>query len=144
MPTNDQDARALTYLARRLRAETHGASKWDEAGTYTAVSKYVGQNLAETVERITRHAADREARTPGAIGRPFIPEAQPATRRDDVPTHLRCGVCFKPRANCEAVRFADDDHTFEPAHIDRKRPPDAMAAIVTELRGHAAPEETQA
>jgi hypothetical protein len=115
MPTNDQDARALTYLAQRLRTETHGARDWDEAGTYTAVAKYVGQNLAETVERITRHAADPEARTPGAIARPFVPEAQPPRVRDDVPTHLRCGVCYKPRAQCESVRFADDDHPFTPA-----------------------------
>ena len=134
MPTNDMDARALTYLARRLRTETHGARTWDEAGTYAAVSKYVGQNLAETVERITRHAGDKDARTPGAIGRPFVPDAQAVSRRDDTPTHLRCGVCFKPRADCERVRFADDDHDFEPAHVDRKRPPDAMAAIVTDLR----------
>jgi hypothetical protein len=142
MPTNDQDARALTYLARRLRTETHGAASWDEAGTYSAIAKYVGQNLAETVERVTRHAADPEARTPGALGRPFIPDAQPASRRDDTPTHLRCGVCFKPRANCEQVRFADDDHVFEPATTDLKRPADAMATIVTELRNRKANEES--
>lgn len=139
MPTTDQDARALTYLARRLRAETHGARAWDEAGTYTAVVKYVGQNLAETVERITRHAADPEARTPGAIARPFVPEAKPVSRRDDVPTHLRCSTCFKPRVDCERVRFADDDHGFEPATADHKRGPEQMRQIVVAAKGELAP-----
>lgn len=142
MPTNDQDARALTYLARRLRTETHGARAWDEAGTYAVVAKYVGQHLAETVERITRHAADVEARTPAAIARPFVPELHVTPRRDDVPTRLRCGVCFKPRASCEAVRFADDDHEFEPATLDRKRTSDAMTAITEELRRRKTPEES--
>lgn len=75
MPTNDQDARALTYLAKRLRDETHGAARWDDAGTYAEVAKLVGQNLASVVERVTRHAADPKAVTPGAIRRPFLPDA---------------------------------------------------------------------
>lgn len=138
MPTNDQDARALTYLAQRLRAETHGASKWDEAGTYTAVAKYVGQNLAETVERITRHAADKEARTPGAIHRPFVPDAQPDKWRPNVlPANERCSVCSHAKHATKCPQCApNDDHTFVAACdvADRKRTPEAMAAIVEDAR----------
>lgn len=75
MTTNDQDARALTYLARRIRKETHGCREWDDAGTYAVIAELIGQNLAITIERVTRHAADPEAKTPGAIRRPFTPEA---------------------------------------------------------------------
>jgi hypothetical protein len=71
--TNDQDARALTYLARRLRTETHGCREWDEAGTYAKVSELTGQNLALTIERVLCHATDPEAKTPGAILRNFTP-----------------------------------------------------------------------
>lgn len=73
--TTDQDARALTHLARRLRTETHGAGEWDEAGIYAVVAELIGQNLEITCERVLRHAADPEARTPGAIRRPFTPPA---------------------------------------------------------------------
>jgi hypothetical protein len=71
----DQDARALTHLARRLRTETHGCKDWDEAGTWAVVKALIGQNLALTIERVTRHAIDPEAKTPGAIKRPFLPPA---------------------------------------------------------------------
>lgn len=41
-------------------------------------------------ERVTRHVGDKDARTPGAIRRPFIPEAQvagpPTPRRHPSPS----------------------------------------------------------
>ena len=77
MPTTDRDAQALTYLAKRLREETPGAGRWDEAGIWAQVSKLVGRNLASAVEQVTRHAADPEAKTPAAIHRPFVPEHTP-------------------------------------------------------------------
>lgn len=91
MPMNDQDARALTYLARRLRTETNGACEWDEAGVFSVVSSLIGQQLATSVERITRHAADPEAKTPGAINRPFVPDAQgPQRPREPKPEEAVC------------------------------------------------------
>ncbi|MGH9088816.1 MAG: hypothetical protein ACRDYZ_12035 [Acidimicrobiales bacterium] len=81
MPTTAQDARALAYLVKRLRDETQGANSWNDAGIWAIVSKLVGRNLAITVEQVTRHAADPEAKTPGAINRPFLPK-QPSERRD--------------------------------------------------------------
>lgn len=59
--------------------------------------------------------------------------------RDDLPTYLRCAVCYQPRARCEAVRFADDDHEFRPATTDLKRAPDAIHAIVEEAKGRLEP-----
>lgn len=139
MPANDQDARALTYLARRIRTETHGAAQWDEAGTWAVVSKLIGQNLALAIERVTRHAADPGARTPGAINRPFVPDAatgSTTTRPEPVPKHLRCTVCSEHRDRCRQLWA--EDHDFDPP-ADRKLPPDAIANVVTELRGHLAP-----
>lgn len=112
MPTNDQDARALTYLATRIRKETRGCREWDESGTYANVSKLVGQNLAMTVERVTRHAADPEAKTPGAIARPFVPDAQvggprfPAKDPEACPLHV--GEHADNCRACAADRLAGD------------------------------------
>lgn len=80
MTVSKGDAQALTWIARRLREDTHGCGPWDAAGTYAVIAEHVGQNLAETVHRVIGHALDPEARTPGAIRRPFVP------KRDDGPT----------------------------------------------------------
>lgn len=73
MTTTKRDLQALHYLAKRLRAETHGAGEWHDAGLTAVLAKLEGHNLAITVERVTRHAADPDARTPAAIERPFVP-----------------------------------------------------------------------
>jgi len=102
--TTEQDARAIAYLAGRLRDETHGAAKWDQPGIWAIVSGLIGRNLAVTIEQVTRHAADPEAKTPGAILRPFTPEApgrqpaRPPKRADECPHHPgqwsgSCGGC---------------------------------------------------
>lgn len=87
MPANDQDVRALTYLACRIRKETTGCREWDDAGTYAVIAELLNHNLAETIERVTRHAADPAAKTPGAIRRPFVPPAPVAGPR----TNARAG-----------------------------------------------------
>lgn len=71
--TNDRDIQALTYLVRRLREETYGAGQWDEAGIVVKLTELRGQNLASVVERALCHATDPEAKTPGALLRPFLP-----------------------------------------------------------------------
>lgn len=104
----DQDARALTFIACRIRKEVHGAREWDDAGTYAEISKLLGHNLPIVVERVTRHAGDVEAKTPGAIRRPFIPAApdngnrQPAKAGDDCRIHPgewadNCRACASDR-----------------------------------------------
>lgn len=109
MSTTKRDLQALQYLAQRLRDETHGAGKWHDNGLTSVLSKLEGHNLAITIERVTRHAADPEARTPAAIERPFVPEAQgPQPRfpakagRDECRTHAgehadNCRACAADR-----------------------------------------------
>ena len=108
--TTERDAQALAYLAERLREETHGAGPWDEAGIWAVIKPLVGRNLAITIEQVTRHAADPEAKTPGAITRPFLPERQgpqpqrPPRRDQECPHHAgqwagNCGGCAVDRAN---------------------------------------------
>jgi hypothetical protein len=124
MPLTDRDAQALTYLAMRLRQETHGAGPWDEHGTHAVVAKLVGRNLAVSVEQVTRHAADPEAKTPGAIMRPFTPAAPtehrdrplPPKRGQDCPHHpgqhaTNCGGC---RADQLAGPGYDDERAAVP------------------------------
>jgi hypothetical protein len=112
MPVTDQDARALTYLACRIRKETHGARAWDEAGTYSVVAELIGHSLATTTERVIRHAADPEAKTPGAIKRPFVPAAAepgprfPAKPGEDCRIHK--GEWADTCRSCAADRLAGD------------------------------------
>ena len=97
MPLNETDVRALTYLAKRIRTETHGCGPWDEAGIAAKIGELKGQGLSQAAERVIRHAGDREARTPGAILRPFLPDPQ----ADRTP-HVRrtpadyCADCSQP------------------------------------------------
>ena len=131
MPTTERDAQALAYLARRLREETYGAGRWDDNGTFAVISRLVGQNLATTIERVCRHAADPAARTPGAIERPFVPDApahQPR-QRDTAPVHTRCQVCGRKKGECS------QDHEFrgyEERSVD-------ISPVVEEIKGHIAP-----
>jgi hypothetical protein len=123
MPLTDQDARALTYLARRLRTETHGCREWDDAGTYAKIAGLIGQNLALSMERVLCHATDPEARTPGAIARPFTPpkpseqskpRAHPPVKAEECPTHVGqyAGNC----GGCRADKLAEPDD--EPTAAD--------------------------
>lgn len=141
MTTTQRDAQALTYLATRLREEVHGCAKWDQTGTYAVISELVGQNLAETIRRVIGHATDPDARTPGAIKRPFVPKAPetpgvrfPAKPGDDCRAHP--GEYAASCRACAADRLAGD----EPAPAARPIPtPDDLAAKVTELRRNVVP-----
>lgn len=133
MPLNDQDARALTYLVRRLREETLGAGKWDETGIYAVVSELIGQHLATSIERVVGHATDAEARTPGAIRRPFTPSSKPTSRPlEHLKPEDRCKTCAKSKPDCQ--RNPHGDHQFE-ADIFRPRNID-LTPVVAELKGH--------
>lgn len=129
MPMTEQDARALAYLAGRLREETYGANKWDAPGIWAEVSPLVGQNLAVSIERVTRHAADPEAKTPGAIRRPYTPGPPAPTHvRDVAPVGSRCTTCGRTERDCRR-----DDHEFTrpiPRDVD-------LEPVVAELKGLA-------
>jgi hypothetical protein len=118
----DQDARALTFLACRIRKETKGAREWDEAGTFAEIAKLVGQNLPIACERVLRHAADVDAKTPGAIRRPFLPDAPKAeTWRPLKPEEAcrNCGLAKHPaNAECDGRPPAKTaDVTAPVAHL---------------------------
>lgn len=74
MSLTHQDARALAYLARRLRADAN-LTPWDEHGTFSVLRRHIGTALDVMAERVIRHAVDPNASTPGAINRPFVPPA---------------------------------------------------------------------
>lgn len=134
MTTTDQDLRALTYLARRLRDETHGCAKWDEAGTFEVLKQTLaGQNLLISIQRVLGHATDTDAQTPGAIKRPFVPEPAvvPEPRKPYDPANT-CAVCSRTKGACEGTaRWAGDDHVFRAArrHVaDPEKAAEARAA----------------
>lgn len=115
MTTTTRDAQALTYVACRLRDETHGCGKWDQNGTYAVISEFVGLNFDDTLHRVIGHALDPEARTPGAIKRPFVPKrhdepARPGPLKADEACR-NCGRRIHPAAaDCDTrvpVRTAD-------------------------------------
>lgn len=111
MPTTDQDARALAYLARRLRADAN-LPPWDEHGTFSVIAKHVGSNLDSIAERVIRHALDRHARTPGAINRPWSPPA-PSERPARPPRPAEaCATCGRHMHAADAVC---DEPTLRPA-----------------------------
>lgn len=137
MTTTAQDLRALAYLAERLRADG-SLPTWHTNGITAALSGFEGQPLAQVVERVTRHAADPEARTPAAVLRPFVPDAQP-DRWQPTPGPW-CSTCGVARGV-----HTESDHEFE-RRQERRRPPEAMAAIVQDARQrmtHTDTEETE-
>ncbi|WP_235738972.1 hypothetical protein [Nocardioides alcanivorans] len=99
MPVTDQDARALAYLAIRLRVETN-ATTWDEAGTLAATQQLVGRGLHPSIERVARHAADPQARTPAAIHRPFLPDAPGPEAPSNPKPHEACTTCGRHIDRC--------------------------------------------
>ena len=139
MPVTEQDARAIAYLAGRLREDTHGANRWDSPGIWAEVSPLIGQNLAVTIERVTRHAQDPDAKTPGAIRRPYVP-GPPENRREleHLAPEDRCGICAKSHYDCDRNPWAD--HKFEP---DFRPTRDVdISPVVAELKGHLEPMKT--
>jgi hypothetical protein len=124
--TTKRDLQALHYLAQRLRADTHGAGPWHDNGLAAVLAKLEGHNLAITVERVTRHAADPEARTPAAIERPFVPDVQkPPTPRPPKPAEC-CQLCGRgmhgPDVVCDRPTQRPPAKTADThAEVDRLR-----------------------
>lgn len=131
MSLNDQDARALAYLARRLREETRGANTWDERGALSVISKLAGQDLAIIAERVIRHSCDTNAETPGAITRPFVPaapsEGPPRAPRPDEACRICGRFLHAPDAICDT-----------PARRPAPKPDDVTSRVAA-LRHNVAP-----
>ena len=140
-----RDASALAHLVARLREEVHGANRWDEAGINAELARLVGQNLAITVDRVIRHACDTTAKTPGAIRRPFLPDAPtpgprfPARAGEDCRLHP--GEYPDGCRSCAADRLAGDqadqaDQRPRPATDDTRA--EAIRRARAALRPHPA------
>lgn len=138
MPVTEQDARAIAYLAARIRTET-GGTRWDQPGIDAIVGKYVGRSLVAAVERVTRHAADPEAKTPGAILRPFVPAGVAIDTPPQPPRkHEACRVCGRHVESCLCERPATRAPEPSTRHAEH------IAAARRQLRGvldHEQPEE---
>lgn len=137
----DQDLRALTYAAIRVRQGVPGASRWDEQGTYANIAKVRDRSYAEVNMAVTRAAADRDVENPGVIPSNGSHWQESAAVRSYIP-HIvapehRCGICSKAREKCARERVADDDHAFEPA--TSKPPRINVAATVAALKAEVVP-----
>ena len=147
MPVTDQDARALAYLAARMRP--HGARRWDEAGIVAAIGKVKHLALADVALAVARAADDRSLETPAPIGnvrstcwRERNPD-RPAEHKPYV-AERTCDICGFAKSDCEA-RWADD-HEFTPVPLARGRalPKEQAVEVVTELKNHLQPLRTTA
>ena len=118
MPTTDQDARALAYLVERIRVETNG-SRWDKPGIDAVLAKLVGRSLVASIERVIRHAADPDAKTPGAILRPFVPPAEAINTPPQPPRkHESCHVCGRHVDTCLCERPTTRPSTPTPRYAE--------------------------
>lgn len=134
MTVSKGDVQALTWVATRLREDTHGCARWDAQGTYSVISELIGQNLAETLHRVIGHALDPEARTPGAIKRPFVPKPadepgrrQPAKAGEDCKRHPGEYV-----GSCRACAVQHLEAPTDPVLDDQDR--SAGQALLAEIR----------
>jgi hypothetical protein len=142
----DQDARALTYLALRIRTETYGAGPWDEAGTYANIAKLVGRSLALTSESIVRHAADKGARTPGVLLGAYTPaplEHEDHARGnpkpgEDCPRHAGQWPDF-----CAGCKTDTIPAYYDPEPGERVADPRAAARAALATAKHTAPTDEE-
>lgn len=144
MPATDQDLRALTYIARRLRDQTHGCAQWDEAGTFACLkAELAGQNLLIALQRVIGHATDPDAKTPGAIKRPFTPvPPKPEPEREKYDPRKVCHEC----GHTVAGHDIREDHPFLSVEAARAIPsskvPQALRDAITPTRTWLTPDET--
>ncbi|HEY9352594.1 MAG TPA: hypothetical protein VIP28_05060 [Nocardioides sp.] len=140
MPVTDQDARALAYLAARMRP--HGARRWDEAGIIAAIGKVKHIALADVALAVVRAADDRTLETPAPIGnlRSTCWRERNANRPAEHKPYVRedtCGTCSLPESECR-LRW-EDDHEFERMGSIQQLPKEEAVEVVTELKNHVQP-----
>lgn len=98
---DDQELRAIAFLAMRVRRATTGAGPWDEDGLMTNLRKIQNRNLHMSIEHVMRHAADPKAKTPGVIQGSHTPTAPVEDNRARAPKkHEQCDRCGGWKNNC--------------------------------------------
>lgn len=108
MPLNDQDIRALTYLAGRCRPT--GAPRWDDAGIAAAIAKVRHLHLADVALSVIRAADDAKAQTPGVIANTSAPNWQ------ERGTRPVAHEPFDPRTACDVCSLPAHRHTNNSGH----------------------------
>lgn len=106
MAVDDQELRAIAFLAQRIRRSTSGAGPWDDEGLISNLRKIQNRNLHHVIEHVIRHAADPKAKNPGVLAGSFTPgppemkpgRAEPPRREDECQMHPgqwanNCGGC---------------------------------------------------
>lgn len=114
MPIDDQELRAIAFLALRVRRATPGAGPWDEDGLITNLRKIANRNLHLTIEHVLRHAADSAAKSPGVLVGRFTPEAPKTERAHPPKRNEQCPRCGGRLPDCactledRAVEYDDE------------------------------------
>jgi hypothetical protein len=104
MPVDDQELRAIAFLAIRVRRATHGAGAWDEDGLMVNLRKIANRNLHLVIEGVMRHAADPKAKTPGVILGRFTPEPPQGDHPHPVTRDRQCSRCGGELPSCACTR----------------------------------------
>lgn len=139
MPVNEQQARAITFLA--MAARPTGAPRWDEGGVYANVMKVADRAVGAVTIAVIQAAEDRNAQSPGVIptNGPHWrdPAAAPTEERPRFDAMRTCSVCSLTREACE-LRWANapDGHVF--VSVDRARAGRVVAAETARAGSEAA------
>lgn len=137
MPIQDDELRAIHFLATRIRRATAGAGPWDEHGLMVNLRKVQNRNLHMTTESVLRHAADPKAKSPGVIVAAFTPpppsnEGTPHPPKKADECRLHPGQYASTCATCitEPTRAYHDDEDPPPMTATQ-----ALAAARAAARG---------
>lgn len=119
MSIDEQELRAIAYLAIRVRKATFGCAPWDELGLMANLRKIQNRNLHLTIEHVMRHAADPNAKSPGVLAGSFTPEAPKAERYTPPKKHQECkihpGQWASSCGGCRSTELAGDGPDKPPA-----------------------------
>jgi len=133
--TKDQ-AQMIAALAADSRP--NGATRWDHAGIMTALERIRHWSLPEAIAETITAAADKDAETPGVIGRQGRSWASVrAVTVDSAPVGTRCTVCGAIEKFHHTYGHVARDHEFSRPHEAPE--PAEVAARVAALKAELAP-----
>lgn len=108
----DLDLSAIAHLVTATRA-AHKLAAWDRHGIDQVLASLKHLDVHELATRALGHARDPEARTPGAIRRPFTPIAPPETGIRNPRAGEACAICQRWPHQC--VCTDDNDKRTGPS-----------------------------
>lgn len=102
MTLDRNDIGALTYIARRIREQHHGATKWDEPGIAAGIRRMVdrGFGFDEILDQVVNHARDKSAKNPGVLGHPISGQPVVVTSRRNPMRADQCPSCGLRTLQC--------------------------------------------